>query len=327
VINPETGGFDIATRCSLCGSGNIGPLVVRPDGEPVHECARCGFAFLARRPKAGGLAEVYNKGYFEASDTYEHYFEYAEAVSDLDYCPRVRRMEPVIADWRGKRVLEIGCAAGATLVVLRRRGAEVTGIEISEAACRVGLEKFGLEILNQPAEDAVFEPNSFDVVLLFDVLEHLVDPGAALERATQALAPGGYLALSVPNFDRFDKERLAWPGIQSYREHLNYFRERALTAWLEARGFRVVDMHTYTAGLSRGGKPTRHPWRRLRQRLRRAFPVLGWPMRLARRVGFAIRGPDPLDRRAQERRVTGRSPPSRGGFVVNATASRAPWIR
>ncbi|MGD0093865.1 MAG: class I SAM-dependent methyltransferase, partial [Planctomycetota bacterium] len=290
----STGQLERAAACTLCGSAQTHPLVERPDKLPLHECAACRFAFLALRPSAAALAGIYDGAYFQESETYQDYFNYAEAMADLNYCPRLHRLRPWLHEWRGRRVLDVGCAAGGTLVILRGQGARVQGIELSAAACCVAREKFGLELFQGRLEDAPLPRETLDAILMFDVLEHLPEPGRALERLLAALVPGGHLALTVPNFDCFDREGTAWRGLTGFQEHLNYFRAEVLRHGLEARGAQVLETHTYTTGT---GPPPTLARRRLVRSLRDKLPWLNRPFRALRKLRFRLRGEPPLDRR------------------------------
>ncbi len=288
--------METVTHCGLCGSDNIMPLAVRPDGLPIHECADCGFSFVAQKPNDTALAAYYSSDYFQGSQTYQDYFDYARAIVDLDYCPRLQRLGPFISRWEGKNILEVGCAAGGTLAVLKRKGTMVSGIEISEAACRVAASQFGLQITHDSLDNMQLPEACYDGVMMFDVLEHLREPGCALVQMSNALKENGFLAVTVPNFDRFDKEGLNWPGLQGYYEHLNYFRSRVLCRKLTDLGMYIVDAHTYTTGMKRDGSSEKRSIRNKIGYLKRKYSFLSPPLRVARKLRFLIQGPTPLNR-------------------------------
>ena len=125
------------TACGMCGAPDLRAKDCRADGLPLAECGRCGFVFLEKRPSPEAMAAYYDRTYFQGSDTYQDYFGYARAVTQLGYCPRLHRLKPFIDDWKLKTVLEIGCDAGSTLVLIRRQGGTVDGIEISGTAAGI----------------------------------------------------------------------------------------------------------------------------------------------------------------------------------------------
>jgi SAM-dependent methyltransferase len=99
----------------------------------------------------------------------------------------------------GGRMLDVGCGHGLLLDEARRRGYEVTGIELSADAAAHAREAFDLDVQRAAIES--FDPGErrFDVVVLADVIEHLDDPVAALDRRVELLAPGGALCVVTPD--------------------------------------------------------------------------------------------------------------------------------
>lgn len=109
---------------------------------------------------------------------------------------------------RGRRVLEIGCGTGASMVALAEQGAAVTGIDVDQPSLRVAHDRcalYGLDVrLEHLSADSIakFGPNAFDLVLFAASLEHMTSAErlAALQGAWQILPAGGFLAvLDTPN--------------------------------------------------------------------------------------------------------------------------------
>lgn len=100
----------------------------------------------------------------------------------------------------GGRVLDVGCASGGLLAVLAERAGFLAGIELSRAAAQEAA-LVADQVVCAGVEDPTipFESGSFDLVVLADVIEHLVDPAAALRRAFDWARTGGWVVVSVPN--------------------------------------------------------------------------------------------------------------------------------
>lgn len=97
------------------------------------------------------------------------------------------------------RVLEIGCGIGSVVADLDRSGHEVVGVDISREAVAYGREKYaGIRLEVHPAENLPFADQTFDVVLSFDVIEHLADVDAHLAEAVRVLRPQGHYLLQTP---------------------------------------------------------------------------------------------------------------------------------
>lgn len=181
---------------------------------------------------------------------------YSRAI-DLQDLENVHTLA-VLAVPPGSRVLDLGAADGAVACALRDRGCQVTAIERDAegvaALIARGLTTIQADLDTLPA-DAV-PPAAFDVVLMLDVLEHLVDPGALLARTRAWLAPGGRALLSVPNVThgavrlsllqgRFPRTDV---GLLD-RTHLHFFDQDSLQALVTGAGFGVLDLLTVERGL------------------------------------------------------------------------------
>jgi len=99
------------------------------------------------------------------------------------------------------KVLEIGCARGSFLERMQRKGAECVGLELNKIAIKTGHRK-GLNILNQSVQNhAKQNPEKYDFVCSFQVLEHIASVREFIQASVDALGSGGTLIISVPNND------------------------------------------------------------------------------------------------------------------------------
>jgi SAM-dependent methyltransferase len=156
----------------------------------------------------------------------------------------VEQVERFWQEPRG-RLLDVGCGAGYFLDAARETGWDVRGVELSPTAARVGREQLRLDIFQGTLAEAGFPDNWFDVVTLFEVVEHLRDPGAVLADAQRILKPGGLLAVQVPNDQVAYRTWLSRPDNRWWvipPLHLFYFTDRALRRWLEALGMDVASL-------------------------------------------------------------------------------------
>ena len=136
----------------------------------------------------------------------------------------------------GTRVLDLGAGDGRMLTVLRRRGCVVSGVDPFAS----GTDE-SLAIRRVALENAVIEPESADVVLLWHVLEHVDDPAAAVDVAGRALRSGGRLVVSVPSLDSL-QARLGgdrWFHLDVPR-HAVHFTRAGLVKLLERCGLRPM---------------------------------------------------------------------------------------
>ena len=148
------------------------------------------------------------------------------------------------------RVLDLGCASGGLLALLRPGASHLAGLELSASAAKAASEVADLVVqgaLEDP--DLPFEAGFYDLVVLADVLEHLPDPDAALRRATGWCKPAGAILISVPNVAhwraRLTLARGRWPADESGTfdsSHLRWFTRDAVGALLAQAGLRDVEL-------------------------------------------------------------------------------------
>lgn len=144
-------------------------------------------------------------------------------------------------------LLDVGCGDGAFLARAAAFGFDVRGIDLDEHSVRVAREKHGLHTTTATLADFLQSDGPdrlrFDVICFFEVLEHQADPGAFLEMVGSAIVPGGYLAGSVPNRQRFlaRLDRRAGMG-DLPPHHFLWFSMRALARILERHGFRDIQV-------------------------------------------------------------------------------------
>ncbi len=97
-------------------------------------------------------------------------------------------------------ILEIGCAHGGFVALLRCAGFDAVGLELSPWVAKYAHKTFRVPVLTGPLEDQRLEGSSLDIVVLMDVLEHLPDPIGTLKEAVRALRPDGLIVLQTPEF-------------------------------------------------------------------------------------------------------------------------------
>lgn len=149
------------------------------------------------------------------------------------------------------RVLDVGCGQAAAARLLWNAGAEhVTGVEPRAEAAVIAEQRYD-DVVAAPVEEALERlPGPFDTVLLYDVLEHLVDPAGVLRALHARAARGARAQISVPNARHFS---LLWDlavrGTFGYAEwghrdntHLRWFTRRDIVATLQATGWRPSDV-------------------------------------------------------------------------------------
>jgi SAM-dependent methyltransferase len=206
-------------------------------------CSGCASGTLLEPPSDEQLRAWYDTGYYGAGRRKFHgAFQWAFEYSATQLARRIAAATDARVSRR--RVLDVGCGTGYLLERLHAHGFECTGVERSAHAADA--HRDGVRILGGELLDLALEPASFEVVVIWHVLEHLRDPQATLREAARLLVPGGVLVLAVPNQASWQARLFgrAWFHLDLPR-HLHFFGHGGLVHWMQANGFAVRRAGTF----------------------------------------------------------------------------------
>jgi len=217
--------------CNACGAATPRARFER-DGFHVVECAGCGLVYVGEDPATIDLAALYDEGYYSGGreGVFADYLGQAPArrAAARRRLWSLRRLKA-----RG-RLLDVGCAAGFFLVEAKAHY-QVRGVELSAYSARFAREQFGLDVVTGTLQQAAFAGASFDLVTLWDVIEHVGDPAALLAEVARVLAPGGRVVLTTGDIgSAYARARGAQWHLMTPPWHL-YFFSRPTLARLAAR--------------------------------------------------------------------------------------------
>lgn len=219
-------------RCPLCNSDtDVGRLW----GTDVLCCNGCHLGYVDQPPSSGAQKEAYSAEYFVGSRGYADYQEEKPALQ-RNFTRRIRDLRQYSS---GGDLFEIGCAYGFFLELAGQHWS-ASGIDVSAAAASYARERLHLNVSQAGVEDHPMAPQSHDVIVMWDAIEHLRDPFFAVEKIAGALRPGGILALTTGDLDA------VLPRIQRTRWrlfhplHLYYFSLSSMTRLLNQHGLQVA---------------------------------------------------------------------------------------
>lgn len=231
--------------CNLCGSAEHRPLF-RKAGYDLVRCACCGLAFIANPPPEHEIARLYsvtNAYHAALLDPQSPEFTRMAGIA-RQHLAMLRKSVP---EPRGLKLLDVGCSNGLFLFAARQAGFDVRGVELSADAARFARSDLLLNVTTGTWRDAGFADESFDVITLFDVTEHLVDPLGELAAIRRLLKPGGLLVQSTPDIDglfpRLSYKAARWLDYWPHPEppwHLFQFSAATLAAMTEKAGYAVT---------------------------------------------------------------------------------------
>lgn len=227
--------------CNYCGECNHLPLFDRFHPNIV-QCNSCGLIFNELMPSEAELESIYTEGYFKSKDSLKYgYTNYLADRSNIVKTSQ-RRLREIEKLKRPGSLLDIGCAFGFFMDVARERGWTVTGVEISRFAAEYAAGELGLDVVNTSAESYEYGSRSYDVITMWDLLEHLRDPAGTLRKLAGALREDGILVLSTPDVESLPARLMGekWLGWQLRNEHLHYFSHATLERLLNAAGLEII---------------------------------------------------------------------------------------
>lgn len=216
-----------------------------PGSWPIHECLRCGSGTTLPPAREEELAGFYPLQYapFEVPTG-----PLARAMAILQRA-RDRRfpLAALAAAPGGSRtLLDVGCGRGDLAASWIAAGWRVLGIEPSPDAAATAASR-GAEIVGETLSTVPLQPESVDAVVFRHSLEHVTDPRLDLRRVHAALAPGGRLAVIVPNWGSWQRRAFGeyWFPLELPR-HRTHFTAAGLTAAIGDAGFARVDVRPAT---------------------------------------------------------------------------------
>jgi SAM-dependent methyltransferase len=240
----------LTVRCTVCGAESPRPKYQK-QGVEILECRRCGVAFWSP-PEDFRAEDVYDGAYFRDTESAHGYDDYRalEPVLRRNFARRIGRIPRPSA---GARLLDLGAAYGFAVSEAQRLGWKATGVEVCAAAAGEAGRAAPGHIVVANAMRTPFASASFDVVTLWDVIEHLSDPHAAVAEMARLVPAGGRLVLTTGDVGSL-AARLSGPRWHLYTipEHLFFYTRRGLCILLEAHGFRIesqrAESSVYTLG-------------------------------------------------------------------------------
>jgi len=227
--------------CNLCNSTDYSDLY-KVGSHCIVKCSKCGLVYENPRPT---IQELQNSNLsIYASNEYEQmYLDYRELLSE-----RFHKRLTEIGQWvsSGGRLMDIGCSFGLFLKIAESFDIwECMGVEVNEKTAEYARGRLGLNVVTGQLGHLKFPSGHFDVVTMWDVLEHTPDPYSYLWEVRRILKDNGLVAIQLPNIESFlarlGREQWEW---LTPPDHLYHFSPATLQAILKKAGFKVLKIKT-----------------------------------------------------------------------------------
>jgi 2-polyprenyl-3-methyl-5-hydroxy-6-metoxy-1,4-benzoquinol methylase len=244
--------------CDLCGADDTS-LRYTKRGFSIVQCNKCGMVYTNPRLTGEKIAKLYDADYFQGHG-FDKSVDYVGDVKIYDKKPD----EYTLNDWdldtiqsmlaggnRGPgigvrdsnakpRLLEIGCGTGVFLAKAREHGFDCEGLELSSYAAEF-VRGMGIPVQTKSIEEADFAENTWDAIVMREVIEHLPHPMESLKTIHRWLKPGGVLFMATGNYDCPERKLRGAEWFYFMPEgHLYYFSNRTMVKYLRKAGFRTV---------------------------------------------------------------------------------------
>jgi len=239
-------------KCQLCDSQDISRLYELREYN-ILKCRNCHLVFT--EPLYINLVELYSAEYFEEfqvkffSKCHEDYAKYKEE-------PRLANFQQglalIMSSKEAGRILDVGCATGVFLDMAKNKGWEPYGVDISEYASNYAKEKFGIKVDTKELQDINFPSAYFDVVTMWDTIEHVPNPRQILEECLRILKDNGLLFILtvdenslIPRLAdilyKITGGKLKKPiKLVHPIHHITHFSKQTLTQMLRETGFEII---------------------------------------------------------------------------------------
>lgn len=233
-------------ECILCGNKTFIPLYKVQDWSIQSSenflysvCKRCGVVFLSTRPLRKDINKYYRSDYQPYQSTYLSLVEKLILFRTKREIILFRKYKPDALN-----VLEVGASFGKYLYDLKQFGGfQVMGIEISSKMCKEGKKRYNIPYFKGDLLDFHCPSETFDVVVMNHVIEHLYEPDKTLTKIFKILAPRGLFLIKTPNVASSERSffRKYWMPFEAPR-HTVLFSGENIKVVLEKYGFKVISI-------------------------------------------------------------------------------------
>ncbi len=253
----------------------------------LWSCPECGLVSMHPQPTEEELLRFYASEYYGEGDA--KFDQVTEGAVAMFVWWRARLLQGFLP--QAGKLLDVGCGRGNFLAAMTKLGFNVYGTELTESSAARSRRKFPDRVFTGDVTSLKLDDNSFDMVTLWHVVEHLRDPALVLKEVHRILKPGGRVVLAQPNIDSL---QAALGGSKWFHldipRHLFHFSPRSLRHLLTKTGFTVIRESQYSieqnpfgllqSFLNRLGLPQNHLYHVLKNE--------GFKVSLLSRIGWMV---------------------------------------
>jgi SAM-dependent methyltransferase len=239
-------------ECDLCGADNPRHYLTTTDQFTgsmfnLNICNTYQLVSLNPRPTLIDLVELYPENY----EAYRIRGNNLSAIANWHVKRALSMQFKYVERYRPDRgqLLDVGWATSHFLLLTKKLGWQLFGVEIIGKAAKITREQLGSDLISHDLETTNLSSGSLDAITLSDVFEHMPSPIFAMRKFYDLLRSGGLVYFSIPNLDSFDRKlfKSEWIGWDAPR-HFNFFNNSKIQRLLAETGFELVDRRCLLGG-------------------------------------------------------------------------------
>ena len=235
-------------KCPWCDSDNnhqflkLKDYFLTQEDFEILECNDCKLLFTTPCPAPDKIGDYYkSEEYLSHNDEKRSLF--ARIYNIVKKTNIKNKFNIAVGNKQSAvRILDIGCGVGDFLNYAKEKGCKITGIEPNDDARKIAEKKLNIKVFS-PAELENLPDNSFDIITMWHVLEHVADLKTEIHHLQRLLKNDGRLILALPNYKSFDAEyyKDKWAAYDVPR-HLNHFSRTSIENIFKETKFQLTDI-------------------------------------------------------------------------------------
>lgn len=236
---------ELKGKCILCGD-EIARLLFIKNGFNIVQCCTCDLVYVGNPPSNEELRKYYS---FDSGYHFDYHDDNHSKFKNKIYCAR-KYYNLVKMFKTSGRILDVGCSVGFFLDIAKNNGWETYGIELNADTAKIARERYGLQVFTGTLNEVSCPATFFDVITLWDVIEHVENPLHTMQIINQKLKKDGIVAFETPNinglFPMLSYKIANTINFWTHPEppaHLFQFSKETISNLLNLSGFEILKIY------------------------------------------------------------------------------------
>lgn len=209
--------WDYSSNCPICRSSLLQRVYEFSDFS-VLRCGACDNSWRSNMYDEEKIRDIYGGLEYETNPYFSYDLQQVATLATPRMKNYQRALDYLESVTPARRLLDIGCGSGSFLALAQQRGWEPHGIEMSPGLSAACERNIGIRVASGRFEEVQLPANYFDVITMWDVIEHVIDPGFCVRKVNDLLRPGGIALFCTPD----EESILARAGLALYKSRYRY---------------------------------------------------------------------------------------------------------